>query len=712
MEDRAAKLALARKKLKDHQDKKQVSVQKEDIINKAEGFVINDNDNLMHSVLKNDEGLVTQSTPGSLDNQHSDEFEMNKTINATSPISNTGHLKNTDVTEDNSLSIQEADVNITEILISNKRNLELEVHHLQTKLGQLEQQHALVVSDYTKCHQKVNELEIDIKNINDKYLIATEEINVKDLKIDELNAKNSSLSEDNCNLTEQLEFTKSVLNAKEAESDCLRNQLFNLQNQYDLLHLQLQQLTDGTPASIPTAKVNNNDKTEALLQKITNLEQQLHSLQKERDQINLHYEHYVAELNEQLRSVIKKNEELTREVDNLSNRENSLIEQISDMEIRIQNFNQDKKKFELDRNASIVRDMQDDLKKAQDELAELQVKHKELQNQYDESVARVKELSEVKEAECSHDSISLSKLNADMTSDKVAAQRATEQNKKLKQDIQGLEDAFVKMTKDKLELTEKISAEKYLNRELTIKLSEVEEKAKEMQIKLKAKDEEMMRLQSNYRAIEKQCEEIVNQRRNGNVIDSDVVDSNTEMDNGVEVEPHTHSEHECKPLMEEEGENSHSLQRADAMMKLQDRFLKIMGEVADLSDEKHRLEHIILQLQNETDTICEYVALYQQQRSLLKRRDEERSAQLKVFQQECGKLKRELEELAGLLSRFAEDKELSLYFENESKRIDMEKVMTLLCNLKNNSLIDTNKKNIEFKNFYPCNCCSGKLIDV
>lgn len=32
-----------------------------------------------------------------------------------------------------------------------------------------------------------------------------------------------------------------------------------------------------------------------------------------------------------------------------------------------------------------------------------------------------------------------------MTSDKVAAQRATEQNKKLKHDLQGLEDAFVKM---------------------------------------------------------------------------------------------------------------------------------------------------------------------------------------------------------------------------------------------------------------------------
>lgn len=81
----------------------------------------------------------------------------------------------------------------------------------------------------------------------------------------------------------------------------------------------------------------------------------------------------------------------------------------------------------------------------QDDLNELKTKHENLQSQYAESVAKVQELSDVKEAECNHDNISLSKLNADMTSDKVAAQRATEQNKQLKQDIQRLEDAFVKM---------------------------------------------------------------------------------------------------------------------------------------------------------------------------------------------------------------------------------------------------------------------------
>ncbi|CAH0700668.1 unnamed protein product [Spodoptera exigua] len=715
MEDRAAKLALARKKLKDHQDKKSIGGQKEEIYKseKPEACIIGNNESL-NTVVKNDEELVSQNIQSTQEIQNP-ILETNKNNYSSSAFTNADNLtKNADVTQSN--KIPEPELNITEILISNKRNLESQVHHLQSSLEQLEQKNTMIVNDYKICNQKLKDLEYEINNINGKYIKATEEITVKNAKLNELNSLQLTLSEQNSNLAEQLEFTRNVLHSKETESDALHKQLANLQSQYDVIHLQLQQLTNGSPFTPPAEKAENDEKTQVMSQKISYLEQQLTSLQKERDQINLHYEHYVAELNEQLSTLIKKNEELTRSVENLSNRENSLIEQISDMEIRIQNYNLDKKNFEVDRTTTTIKDLQDNLTKAMDDLNELRKKHEYLQSQYAESVAKVQELSEVKEPECNHDNISLSKLNADMTSDKVAAQRATEQNKQLKQDIQRLEDAFVKMSKDKLELTEKITAEKYLNRELTIKLSEVEEKAKDMQIKLKAKDEEMMRLQSNYREIQEQYDNLMSLDRNVNTIPSEEEKPVPEINTGIsESDTHSITDTDCKQLLQEtnaRNEHTNSLQRADAMVKLQDRFLKIMAEVADLSDEKHRLEHIILQLQNETDTICEYVALYQQQRSLLKRRDEERSAQLKVFQQECGKLKSELDELSGLLIRFAEDKELSSYFITESKRNDMERVMTLLTNLKNNSLIDINKKNIEFKNFYPCNCCSGQLIDV
>lgn len=82
-------------------------------------------------------------------------------------------------------------------------------------------------------------------------------------------------------------------------------------------------------------------------------------------------------------------------------------------------------------------------------MLDLHSKYAELQRLYAESRAEVENLSRLNElhAQDISDNVSLLKLNADITSDKIAAQRATEQNKKLKEDIHGLEDAFVKMVR-------------------------------------------------------------------------------------------------------------------------------------------------------------------------------------------------------------------------------------------------------------------------
>lgn len=245
-----------------------------------------------------------------------------------------------------------------------------------------------------------------------------------------------------------------------------------------------------------------------------------------------------------------------------------------------------------------------------------------------------------------------------------------------------------------------------------------------MHTKLMAKDEEMIRLQMTYRNLEKEFDKL----STGNTIQYNSSDSIQEGQSQSES-----NERNIKAVTEDANaknvdlcaanddltynnvqtykKDNQCIPQEDAMLKLQERFMKIMGEVADLSDEKHRLEHIILQLQNETDTICEYVALYQQQRSLLKKRDEERSAQIKLFQIECDRLKCQLEELNGILLRFAGDQELVTYFQLESRQKDMEKVKNLLQTIKSNTLVDP-KNNLELSNVYPCHCCSGNLIDV
>lgn len=254
-------------------------------------------------------------------------------------------------------------------------------------------------------------------------------------------------------------------------------------------------------------------------------------------------------------------------------------------------------------------------------------------------------------------------------------------------------------------------------------MAEVEENQKYLENKLKAKDDEMIRLQNEYRTKEETFEK--------HLLDAKEVKSNLDPTSihGVELsndKNHNHVEHtsECTenfPTMtppevsidsSTKSCNEIRIQKEDAMIKLQERFLNIMDEVANLSDEKHRLEHIILQLQNETDTICEYVALYQQQRSLLKKREEERSNQLKIFQTERDKLEKYLDELSSLLLRLATDEQLAPYFKQESRHNDLVRVKELLHKLQNCLLINPKFKNFDLNVFYPCGCCSGQLIDI
>lgn len=240
-------------------------------------------------------------------------------------------------TNDNQFApLVEPDVNVTEILISNKRNLENQISELQTKLIQLESSQTTAINENYFCKQQINSLQQDIQNVQQKYFRASEEINAKDATIKEMEKLTLSLTDENNNLQEQLEFTKTMLTAKESDNTALQNQLQNLQNQLDVTQLHLQQISNGNQIKIAQQKKEHD--TEVLLQKISTLEHQLKTMQKERDQINVHYEHYVAELNEQLKTLAIKNEEFNNEVTRLSNRENGLIEQISDMEIRLQNF--------------------------------------------------------------------------------------------------------------------------------------------------------------------------------------------------------------------------------------------------------------------------------------------------------------------------------------------------------------------------------------
>lgn len=95
------------------------------------------------------------------------------------------------------------------------------------------------------------------------------------------------------------------------------------------------------------------------------------------------------------------------------------------------------------------------------------------------------------------------------------------------------------------------------------------------------------------------------------------------------------------------------------MDRLQERFKRTMSDHANLTEEKFRLEHLVLQLQDETNTIGDYIALYHKQRQLLKQREIEKDIQLKHIVQDREEMQTKLMQLNGLVEQLMRQQQVT-----------------------------------------------------
>ncbi|XP_031457492.1 golgin subfamily A member 2 isoform X5 [Phasianus colchicus] len=93
-----------------------------------------------------------------------------------------------------------------------------------------------------------------------------------------------------------------------------------------------------------------------------------------------------------------------------------------------------------------------------------------------------------------------------------------------------------------------------------------------------------------------------------------------------------------------------------AMEKLQSRFTDLIQEKADLKERLEELEHRCIQLSGETDTIGEYIALYQSQRAILKQRHQEKEEYISRLAQDKEEMKIKLLELQDLVMRLVKER--------------------------------------------------------
>nr|CAD7445248.1 unnamed protein product [Timema bartmani] len=155
--------------------------------------------------------------------------------------------------------------------------------------------------------------------------------------------------------------------------------------------------------------------------------------------------------------------------------------------------------FDLSVVGSLVQHERDALDHAAAESEEMQHLHLELE----EKDQRVEELESLVE-QLQGDQPDQHKLLAAMESDKVAASRAVGQNQQLKKQLEELQEGFVRVSNNKLELTEKLQYEQHISKELAERLAQQETELNELRGRLEEKDRQIQSLEQNSRELSTQ----------------------------------------------------------------------------------------------------------------------------------------------------------------------------------------------------------------
>uniref|UniRef100_A0A182U7S2 Golgin subfamily A conserved domain-containing protein n=1 Tax=Anopheles melas TaxID=34690 RepID=A0A182U7S2_9DIPT len=551
-------------------------------------------------------------------------------------------------------------------------------------------------------------------------------------------------------LQEDLAELRQKLTVRNEEYQAAQQSLEQTRSELGLAKVRIDQLTtdDGQDYNAKIESLSQQNLIKA--QQIKDLQDVVKQIGTERDQSSQQYQNYVLHLNKEISNLAEKIQELTDENNRLAKSEEAAVRFANELERQIQQQMQRQQSVyvagqegpagegdgkwreqaeQLTAELDGLRQSYDKLAREKEELMNGNVSSEEKQKtdyeaqlkQYEEQVADLQLTVERLQL----DKPDVAKLLAEIESGRVGASRAVQQNQELKSQLEEMQRAFVQISNDKLNLTDKLQTELHLGKEMKANYGNLETELCAIREKLHYKDEEMIRLAHENTELSKQiyqqnqeidrlryyesrsndaatlqrelelqkrtAEELRRQLREGPETRAVVANGGSEQ---AIAEPHpadsAQLQQEIDTLREEKAELLKALNRfqqdrsqeqaaqnggtttaafdhqssivssiptIEAMEKLQQRFKRTMLEVAELTEEKQRLEHLVLQLQGETETIGEYITLYQQQRRLLKQKDMERDLQLQQLADDREMMKLKLKELNYLVHRLVQEQQ-------------------------------------------------------
>lgn len=335
------------------------------------------------------------------------------------------------------------------ILVGEKSELSATLSQCQLMLKQKTNENEELNGRLKTSRSRVADLEKELtifrqeRNQYDKMDVAQSE---KLKEYDYLKKQKEELDLDTEELRKKLEVSHNE-NAK------LAKDTQELRAQLSLADIKIQQLTAGESANA-LSQIETLTQEKLLLEKhLSESKQIVKSITHDREQASIQYQQYVQQLNGQLNSLAQRLESVTSDNENLSKREQDLVKHISELEKRLQNLQNEHLKSSLSNNNDNLGNIVETFENLKLEKSKIEENLNDVRNERDELLKELLQKKNIiEELEGTIERLRVdqpdnAKLLATIESDKVAAARAVLQNQQLKEQLEEMQNAFIKMVK-------------------------------------------------------------------------------------------------------------------------------------------------------------------------------------------------------------------------------------------------------------------------
>ncbi|CAM2700448.1 unnamed protein product [Rotaria socialis] len=548
------------------------------------------------------------------------------------------------------------------ILVAEKTDLSARlsqsIKQLERKQSEMDEIHGRLKGS----RERVEELEKHTQNSTSDALKREMTVKESDKEINQLKTENTRQSQIIEDLQQNLNELDGKFNNRQNIIEQLNNEIIKLKQKVEQSEIRLQQFQSINDTSVVnkfeqhieelqrTVSLKTNE-TEALLSSINQMRFDYDQMHLQYQQYNANVQRHIQELNDQINQLVQTNNLLENEKDAIKQAYEMKLTQIhNDQTVNHRNVNDD---LILERDS--LRQENELFRSAIDQwsrqYAEIQLENEHVAKKLIEKDARIAELEE-SSGKVHENSMDHEKLLQTIHDDKTTISRAITQNKQLKDQLTELQDSFIKMSNDNMNLTNQIQAQEYLNKQLNERLAQNELQFQEVQTKAHhiPNQEKPQIISNNSEEQSENTTQRLNELLEENISLRERLAQLEQQSESKPVDPSQLNDSSSLSSLTAGVDDTHQLPNG-LVDKIIQRFNRAMRDNADLQDRTQQLEHLILQLQSETDTIGDYISLYQQQRQQLHRRYQEKDDYIKQLSHDRLSLQRKLSELETLLMR-------------------------------------------------------------